>query len=230
MEPRWIKPFVYAAGGILLAAALIRFIIAAGDTPLFALPEPILGIPLRYAVLAVGGLEAMVALICLFGRKTALQVGWLAWLSTDFVVFWLALAWMSCPLQGTCLGSLTDPLHLARGTMGTIMAVMPFFLLIGSYVALPCVWHGRAALPRSLPSHLKMFCPSCGAHIQFASQNLGRKIPCPLCKTTLTLRTPESLKMSCSFCHEHIEFPSHAIGQKIPCPHCKRDITLKQPA
>ena len=55
MEPRWIKPFVYSAGAILLAAALIRFVIAAGDAPVLTMPEPILGIPIRYAVLAVGG-------------------------------------------------------------------------------------------------------------------------------------------------------------------------------
>jgi DNA-directed RNA polymerase subunit RPC12/RpoP len=75
-----------------------------------------------------------------------------------------------------------------------------------------------------------MFCPSCGAHIQFAGQNLDRKIPCPLCRVAITLRAPGNLKMSCSFCHEHIEFPSHALGQRISCPHCKEDITLKESA
>ena len=81
MEPRWIKPFVYSAGVILVAAALIRFVIAAGDAPVLALPEPALGIPVRYAVLLVGGIEAGVALYCLFGRQVALQVSWLVWLS-----------------------------------------------------------------------------------------------------------------------------------------------------
>jgi DNA-directed RNA polymerase subunit RPC12/RpoP len=76
----------------------------------------------------------------------------------------------------------------------------------------------------------KMFCPSCGGKIKFASQDLGRKIPCPLCKTTLTLRAPENLKMACSFCKDHIEFPAHALGQKIPCPHCNMTVILKEPA
>ena len=87
MEPRWIKPFVYSAGGILLAAALIRFVIAAGNAPVLALPEPILCIPLRYAVLLVGAIEAAVALYRLFGRRIALQVGWLAWLAANFVFY-----------------------------------------------------------------------------------------------------------------------------------------------
>jgi predicted RNA-binding Zn-ribbon protein involved in translation (DUF1610 family) len=228
MEPRWIKPFIYSAGGILLAAALIRFIIAAGNAPALALPEPMLGIPLRYAVLMVGGIELVVAGVCLFGKQVALQAGWLAWLAGDFLVYQIGLLCMHCHPQATCIGSLTDPLRLARGTTGIIMAFLPLFLLLGSFAAVICLWlAGR--MPRTIAT-IKMFCSSCGAHIEFASQNLGRKIPCPLCKTTLTLRAPENLKMSCSFCKEHIQFPVHAIGQKIPCPHCGMGITLKEPA
>jgi len=48
MKTNWIKPFIYSAGGILLAAALIRFLIVACHHPALALPEPLLGIPLRY--------------------------------------------------------------------------------------------------------------------------------------------------------------------------------------
>lgn len=76
----------------------------------------------------------------------------------------------------------------------------------------------------------KILCPSCGGHIQFAAQNLGQQIPCPHCRTTITLRKPELLKMSCAICKEHIAFPVHAIGQQIPCPHCKNEMTLKEPS
>jgi len=48
MKTNWIKHFIYSAGGILLAAALIRFLIVACHHPALALPEPLLGIPLRY--------------------------------------------------------------------------------------------------------------------------------------------------------------------------------------
>jgi DNA-directed RNA polymerase subunit RPC12/RpoP len=105
---------------------------------------------------------------------------------------------------------------------------MAFYLLLGSCTAVIWLWLGDR-MPQMAAS-LKMFCPSCGGKIQFASQNLGRKIPCPLCRKTLTLRAPENLKMFCFFCKEHIEFPAHALGRKISCPHCKMDITLKEQA
>ena len=79
-QPDWIQYFILSAGVILLAAALTRFLIAAGNAQVLSLPDPMLGIPLRYAVLLVGGFELAVALICLFGKRLGLQIGWLAWL------------------------------------------------------------------------------------------------------------------------------------------------------
>jgi predicted RNA-binding Zn-ribbon protein involved in translation (DUF1610 family) len=188
----------------------------------------VLGIPLRYAVLLVGGLELLVAFICLFGRQTGLQLGWLGWLATNYLVYRIGLLTMNCHPQATCVGSLTDPLHLSRGTTGFIIELMPFYLLLGSYAAGIWLWmEGRKAKSAKF---LKMSCPACGIHIRFDGRNLGQNISCPHCQTAITLRKPDLLKMTCFFCQEHIEFPSHALGEKIPCPHCKMDITLKESA
>ena len=124
---KWIRYFILSAGAILLAAALSRFLIAVGNAQVLALPEPMLGIPLRYAVLLVGGFELVVALICLFGRKTGLQLGWLAWLATNYAVYRIGLLTMDIHQQGTCIGSLTDPLNLARGTVGMIIGLLPLY-------------------------------------------------------------------------------------------------------
>jgi predicted RNA-binding Zn-ribbon protein involved in translation (DUF1610 family) len=221
------KMFIYSAGGILLAAGLERFIVAAGDAQVLALPEPMLGIPLRTAVLAVGVLELAVALICLFGKRTGLQLGWLAWLATDYAAYWIGALAANCHPQGTCIGSLTDPLFLARGATGWITAGLPVYLLAGSYAGLIGLWlERRRAKTAQL---LKMSCPACGVHIRFDPRNIGQKTRCPKCQADLTLRKADVLKMSCFFCKEHIEFPAHAIGQKLKCPHCNRDITLNEP-
>lgn len=225
---KWIRYFILSAGAILLAAALERFVIATGSAPALALPEPMLGIPLRYAVLMVGGLELTVALICLFGKHAGLQIGWLAWMATNYTVYRICLLTMSVHQQATCIGSLTDPLYLTRGVMGFIVGLLPIYLLLGSYSAMIWLWlEGRRA---KAAKYFKMSCPGCGIHIRFDDRNLGQKIPCPHCQTAITLRKPENLKMSCFFCQEHIEFPAHAIGQKLKCPHCNKDIGLKEPA
>jgi hypothetical protein len=243
METKWIKYFILSAGGILLAAALIRLLIALGATPILALPEPMLGIPLRYAVLIVGALELTVALFCLFGRQLGLQIGWLVWFSTNYLIFWLGLVWEHGQLQGSCFGTLTDPLRLSYGFTGYILEFIPIYLVFGSYAAGLWFWFSQEARTARLvvarqhaakcdaaAGLLKMLCPSCGGHIKFASQNIGQSIPCPHCRQTIALSKPDNLKMSCFFCQGHIEFPPHAIGEKMPCPHCKMDITLKEPA
>jgi len=228
MEPRWIKPFVYSAGAILLAAALIRFLIAAGNAPVLALPEPTLGIPLRYAVLLVGAVEAIVALYCLFGSQIALQVGWLAWLSTNFVVYRILLLLVHGHPQATCIGSLTDPLHLSRGMPGIIMACILLYFLLGSCVASVTLLWLEDQMPQA--ETRKMTCPGCGIHIRFALQNVGLRISCPHCLKIITLREPDLLKTVCLYCKQPVEFPPHAIGQTIRCPHCKNEMTLKEPA
>ena len=215
----------------------MRFIIAVGGSPVLLMPEPMLGIPLRYAVLMVGGFELVVALICLFGKQVGLQVGWLAWLATNFIVYWIGLLSMHCHPQATCIGSLTDPLRLARGTTGLVIEFIPVYLLLGSYGALTWLWlekhkAGRVALPRSRAGafeSLKMSCALCNGHIAFSSENLGQKIPCPHCKATITLMKPKNIKTSCPACGGHIEFPLHGLGQTIPCPHCTVPVTLQLP-
>ena len=219
--------FIGSSGFILLVAALDRFLIAAGDAQVLSLPEPLLGIPLRYALLLSGGMELGGAAICLFGRDRGMQVMWLAWLGTNVIAFWIGLAVMHCHVQGTCLGSLTDPLRLSRGATGFVVGLLPWYLVLGAYAAAAWLWlEGRRA---KAAKYLKVSCAACGVHIRFDQRNLGHRIPCPHCKTPMTLRGPdENLKISCFFCKENIEFPAHALGQKLQCPHCKQDITLKE--
>jgi len=246
---KWIKPFIHSAGGILLAATLIRFVIAAGNAQIMVLPDPMLGIPLRYAVLLVGGLELVVALICLFGKRVGLQLGWLAWLGTNYVVFWIGLIWQHFSPQGTCIGSLTDPLHLSRGLTGYILQFLAFGLALGSYAALLQLWLAKRVKVESpsvqtavanpgtartgapvLVRSLKISCTACGGHVEFPTNLLGETIPCPHCRATITLKRADNIKMSCSSCGGNIEFPAHALGEKIPCPHCAKTITLLQSA
>ena len=209
MGKTMMRPFIYSAGGILLAAALIRFVIATGSTPVLAMPDPMLGISIRFALLIVGGIELIFALICLFGENVKLQTGLLAWLSTCFALFWLGLLWMHCHLQGTCLGSLTDPLHLSRGVIGFIMQLLPLGLLIGSYAALFHLWFASGGGTQSRTVQMA------------AKPNTDRTAPAILV---------QFLKISCSSCDGHIEFPVHALGQKISCPHCANTITLLSPS
>ena len=251
--PYWIQFFIHSGGAILLMAALIRFVIASGDAQILSRPDPLLGVQLRYAVLAVGIIELAVAWFCLFGKSAGLQCAWLAWLGTNYLVFQAGLLWAHCHPQGTCLGSLTDPLHLARGLTGDILGLLPLYLMLGVYAALAVILLPRPAktatttnrhpqpvaanpgAPESVPAayvrFLKIACAACGGHIEFPTNFFGEQIPCPHCRAAVTLQKSVTLKMTCPACAGHLEFPEHALGQKIPCPHCQTEITLtKSPA
>jgi hypothetical protein len=227
---KWIRYFILSSGGILLAAALTRFLTAAGNAQVWALPDPLLGIPLRYAVLMIGTFELAVALICLFGKRVGLQIGWLAWLAVSILVIQIDAYAMHRPWQATCIGGLTDPLQLTRGIAGMIIGFVPIYLLAGSGTAAIRLWYGRHAESRlkEEAKFIKMSCRACGVHIRFESSRVGQRVDCPQCRKSITLRRSDDLKMSCYFCHGHIEYPDHAAGEKLKCPHCDMDITLKE--
>ncbi len=234
---KWIKVFIYSAGTILLAAALERVFVALGDAQVLSLPEPVMGIQLRLTVLLVGGFELVVALVCLFGKRTGLQLGWIAWLATNYFVYWIGLLTMHCHSKATCLGSLTDPLQITSITGGYFFEAVFAGLALASYGGLAWWWlhqpEPQFANPRrseAAAEFLKIACPFCGVHIKFSAENLFQRVSCPQCEKAITLRRPAFLKMACFFCKEHIEFPAHAVGEKMPCPHCQKDITLKESA
>jgi DNA-directed RNA polymerase subunit RPC12/RpoP len=238
-----IKLFIRVGGAMLLAAALIRFLIAAGNTPALTLPEPLIGVSIHSAVVVVGGIELVVALFCLFGRWPRLQLGGLALVATGYGVYVLVLLAKGIQVQGSCLGSLTDPLRIYRGPTGHVLQFLPFGLALGSYVAAVALLFSSDARTARLAGArqsaarrdaadglMKMLCPACGGHVKFAAQNAGQQIPCPHCQAAIILRpADDDLKMSCVLCGGHVEFPAHAVGQKIACPHCAKPITLLKP-
>lgn len=225
MTAKWIKTVVVATGGLLLAAALVRFLVLLSPAQALALPDPLLGVSLRWAVLAAGVVELAAGLFCLLGSQVRLQVATLAWLATNWLIYRLGLHWLEVHPQGTFLGLLNDPLKLAGTLTGYFISALPFLFVVLCYSATVGICRGQAA--RDYP---KMFCPACGGHIKFAQQNLGQRIACPHCHAEVDLRRPdEKLRMSCFFCQGHLEFPAHALGTKMPCPHCQRDITLVEP-
>lgn len=188
--------FVKSAGFVLLMAALSRFLIALEPVPFLLLPDPALGIPLRYSLLVAGGIELLFALICLFGKNIYFQTGWLVWLATNYVVFQIGLFWMHCHPQATCVGSLTDPLHLSRGFYGWITTLLRIYLVLGSYIAVISLLIApkRNELPVAQSvgqsNFIKMSCVLCDGHIEFPAYAIGQKISCPHCAKPITLLSP----------------------------------------
>jgi hypothetical protein len=218
--------FIYSMGALLLASGLALLISQVSQPGLIQPHDPVFMIPLPIFFWIVGVLELSVGLICLFAKNISLQLSAALWMATNFIIYWVGMDYMGVK-GGGYSGSIADVFGISYRQVNTLLRMMVFYVLAGSLFAMSCSWWNQRQ--QRLHPIVKMFCPSCGGHIKFASQNIGQSIPCPHCRKTITLRKPENLKMSCFFCQGHIEFPAHATGGKMPCPHCKMDITLKEP-
>jgi hypothetical protein len=176
-----IQLFLWSAGGLLLVVALIRFMITADESQILVMPDPLLGIPVRYAVVGIGVAELVIGLFCLFGKSIGTRTALLAWLMTNWLGYQAGLIYTGISDRCTCSGILTNPLHLSNGWCFQIAKLLPPILFIGAYAAMILVWVGQKRQDKR--TYLKIACPGCGDHIEFMlpvhSTNL--KIACPHC-------------------------------------------------
>ncbi len=228
MPSKTIRFLNSSAGGLLLAVAAALFFSSRVGADIVLPRDPIFAIPLGHLFWILSGMCLAVALFTLSGKPTFMRAMVIAWLATNLSVYCLGCFWYGGHSLAGYLGSFSDAFGVSAATAGIMAEAALAYLVLASYFMLTGLWlQNRQAASEN---DLKMSCPACGGHVTFASQNLGRQIPCPHCKAVIMLRKPDLLKMTCIFCKEHIEFPAHAIGQKVSCPHCAKTITLLKPA
>jgi hypothetical protein len=108
--------------------------------------DPVLSIPFRDVFIIVGVLELVVAAVCFFGKRVGLKAGLVALLATNFSVYRLGLLLVGYHRPCSCLGNLTDALHIPSQTADTAMKIILAYLLIGSYATLFWLWRQRRQL------------------------------------------------------------------------------------
>lgn len=123
-----------------------------GTAKLLVVADPILGIQFRHLMLVVGMVEIVVALLCFFSKGQKLVMGLVAWLATNFVVYRIGLWWVGYNKPCSCLGNLTDALHIPPETADTAMKTILAYLLLGSYASLFWLWQQKRNAPLVPPS------------------------------------------------------------------------------
>jgi hypothetical protein len=152
MKLKVFRGFMVSVGMLLLTTAAAKLVSAGGNARILQFPDPIFAIPFRQVFWVVGGLELVVALICLFSNRARLQAGLVAWLATSFVIYRLALNLSGYHSPCHCLGNLTDALHISPQAADTAMKIVLAYLLIGSYATLFWLWRQKRKPPPSTPS------------------------------------------------------------------------------
>lgn len=133
----WFIPSVVA---ILLITGIAKAWSGVGHTKILAVVDPITGIQFGHLMLAVGVLELVIAGICVFSKSQKLSLGLIVWLATNFVVYRCGLWWVGWKKPCSCLGNLTDAIHLSPQMADNIMKVILAYLLVGGYGLLFCQW------------------------------------------------------------------------------------------
>jgi len=105
--------------------------------------DPLIGLSFRHLLLIAEVVESVVAYFCLFTKKIKLNTLLIAWLSTSSIVYRIGLWRINWQRPCSCLGSLTDALHIPPQTADTAMKIILAYLLIGSYATLFWLWRQR---------------------------------------------------------------------------------------
>jgi len=141
--------FLYSASVLLLLTAVAKFVSSFGHGKILLERDPLTDLQFRDLFRIVGGIETAIVLVCIFSKRIWLPVGLVAWLATSFVVYRLGLLWVGYQKPCSCLGNLTDALHIPPQTADGAMKIILDYLLVGSYAVLFWLWRQRK---KSTPS------------------------------------------------------------------------------
>ncbi len=128
--------FCFSAGAILAIAGISKIWSGFGNARVLLIPNPLLGLEFGHLLIVVESIELVVALVCFFSRSIKLAACLVAWLATSVLFYRLGYNWMGYHKPCSCLGNLTDAIHLSPQAADNIMKVALAYLLISSYFIL----------------------------------------------------------------------------------------------
>jgi hypothetical protein len=140
------KCFLLGSGAVLTITGLAKIWSALGNSKFLSVADPIIGIKFDHLMIAAGLIELCIALFLLVSKKEMLSVCLVAWMSTAFLAYRFGLLYMGWHRPCSCLGNLTDSLHISPELADNIMKGILAYLLIGSYGILVHTWWNKRKL------------------------------------------------------------------------------------
>jgi hypothetical protein len=141
------RVFTISAGIILGITGVAKIVSAFGGARILENPDPVFGLQFGWLMFLAGIFELFVAVVCLGQKSKTFPAAILvAWLATNFLAYRLSLWWMGWHRPCSCMGNLTDVLHIPPQTADTVMKIILAYLLIGSYATLFWLWRQKRKL------------------------------------------------------------------------------------
>jgi hypothetical protein len=134
------RVFILSAGCILLVTGLAKIISASGKAEILNFNDPLFGMSFRHLMLLIGVVELVISTICFLSKSVRLQAGLLALLATNFLAYRIGLLCVGYHRPCSCMGNLTDALHISPQIADLMIKIVLVYLLIGSYGTLFWTW------------------------------------------------------------------------------------------
>lgn len=134
--------FVCTAGLLLLAIGTMQLIGNRGHG-LVQPDDPVFAISSRYLFWGVSGVELIVGLICLTARLSSLPITLIAWLTTNLLVYRVALFWFGTRDLKAYFVTMADTFRISPRMIDVLLTLAMGYLLCGSYVVLARAWWAK---------------------------------------------------------------------------------------
>jgi hypothetical protein len=145
--------FIVTAATCLLIAGLAKLISCFGSARILGIPDPLLFVSYRLLFVFVGLTESAVALICFWRSEVILRACLLLWLAGCFAAYRVGLFLIHYNGACSCLGSLTETIHINPKVADGLMQFILAYMLLGSLAILLC-YFVRPAYQAGLRSRL----------------------------------------------------------------------------
>jgi hypothetical protein len=122
---------------------MAKLISACGSSRILQNSDPVFAISFRSVFVIVGLLEMFVSAVCFFSSRLDFKACMVALLTTNFFIYRLGLLLVGFHKPCSCMGNLTDALHIPPQTADTVMKIILAYLLLGSYASLFWLWRQR---------------------------------------------------------------------------------------
>ena len=136
-----------SVGAVLAITGFAKTLSATDPARALDTADPLIGIPFRQLLLAVGLLELLISFFCLFTDKRRFSLLAVCWISTNFLVYRLGLWFIGWHHPCGCMGSLAGALHLSDQAADNVMKGVLAYLLVGSYLLLVLQWRAARRVP-----------------------------------------------------------------------------------
>ena len=127
---RW---FIIIGAIILVFTGTAKIVSSFGTAKLLQSPDPVFALSFKKVFIVVGSIEIVVAFTCLITKNITMRLALLAWLASLFAFYRIGVWMTGYNRPCSCLGNLTDALHIRPEIASTAMMFVLLYLIGGSY-------------------------------------------------------------------------------------------------